>query len=227
MVKLGSKVDALGVVAAEHPRITQAIEHLAEKGVPTFALISALTAGCGVGYVGLDNWKLGRTSGWAIAGLCKKPGRIGIIVGSHRYRCQELNEIGFRSYFREHAPQFQLLEPMSSLEDRRYAEEMTRDLLKRAPDLVGLYIAGGGITGVMQVLRETGAHENLVTVGYELMEQTRSGLLDGILTLVLSHPMKALAASAADAMAEATTESRHRPLAQVVLPFEFYTAENV
>jgi hypothetical protein len=35
-----------------------------------------------------------------------------ILVGNHRYRCQEMNESGFRSYFREHAPGFTLLEPL-------------------------------------------------------------------------------------------------------------------
>ena len=227
MIKLGLQVDALGVVAAEHPRITQAIEQLYAAGIPTFALISNLTTPCGVGYVGLDNWKVGRTSAWAFANICKQPGKIGIIVGSHRYRCQELNEIGFRSYFREHAPEFQLLEPITSFEDKRFAEELTRELLRRESDLAGIYISGGGITGVIAALREAQTAGRLVTVGHELMNETRAGLLDGILTLVISHPLQKLASETIALMVDATTEGKHKPLATTRLPFEIYTAENL
>src|SRR5436190_944985 len=83
---------AVAVVAAQHPKIAQAIDTLDSRGVPVFALISEISARCGVGYAGLDNWKVGRTSAWMFTHLCKKPGKIAILVGSHRYRCQELNE---------------------------------------------------------------------------------------------------------------------------------------
>ena len=81
---------------------------------------------------GLDNWKVGRTAAWAIARLCTKPGRIGILVGNPRYRCQEMNESGFRSYFRECAPDFTLLEPISTFEDKAIAREVTEPLPPQA-----------------------------------------------------------------------------------------------
>ena len=153
LIELGETCDAVGVVAAVHPLITQAVEQLALRNVPVFALISQLSVTGGVHYVGLDNWKVGRTSAWAIEHICKIPGKIGILVGNHRYRCQEMNESGFRSYFREHAPAFTLLEPLSTFETSAVAEEMTEKLLSEHPDLVALYVAGGGISGVMNALR--------------------------------------------------------------------------
>src|SRR5262249_54204791 len=80
---LAESSDVLGVVAAEHPVVSSTIEALAERNIKTFALISQLTARCNVGYVGLDNWKVGRTSGWAFDNICKEPGKIGILVGNH------------------------------------------------------------------------------------------------------------------------------------------------
>jgi LacI family transcriptional regulator len=148
-----------------------------------FALISELTATSPTGYVGLDNWKVGRTAAWAVANICKRPGKVGIFIGSHRYRCQDLNEMGFRSHFREHAPEFTVLEALTSLEDSRYAAEMTRELLARNPDLVGLYVAGGGVSGVMSALREDDAFRRIVAVGHELTPKTREGLIDGVLKL--------------------------------------------
>jgi len=229
LMKLGKDVDAVAVVTADHPHVTRAIDHLNGSGVPVFALISDLTAQSRTGYVGLDNWKVGRTAAWAVSNICKQPGKVAIFVGSHRYLCQDVCEMSFRSYFREHAPDFHLLDPLTSLEDSRYAYENTLDLLKRNPDLVGLYIAGGGITGVMRALRDesTGAFRRIVTVGHELMDETRTGLIDGVLKLVLSHPIKLLAETVVDAMVRAAEGNRREPSVQLQLPFDIHTPENL
>jgi LacI family transcriptional regulator len=188
-------------------------------------VISELTSNKRIGYVGLDNWKVGRTAAWAIANICKRPGEVGIIVGSHRYRCQDLNEMGFRSYFREHAAEFTLLEARTSLEDARYGAEVTRELLARHPELIGLYVAGGGISGVIAVLRDNSAQYRVVVVGHELTPKTREGLIDGSLTLVISHPVSSMASVLIEAMAQATIGIGAAPVH--VLPFELHTVENI
>lgn len=194
MLRLGAEVDAIAVVSAEHPRVASAIDQLAARGVPTYGLISELTATAATGYVGLDNWRVGRTAGWAAASLCRRPGRVGIVVGNHRYRCQELNESGFRSYLREHAPDFTLLEPIQTFEDNAIARDVTEQLLRREPDLVALYVAGGGMPGAMEALRASGRAASLVTLGNDLTEHTRLGLIDHVLAMVFAHPVQRLAA---------------------------------
>jgi LacI family transcriptional regulator len=227
IVNFGLEFDALGVVAAEHPLINKAINKLSSKEIPIFGLITSLNEKCGVGYVGLDSWKAGRMAAWAIANICNTPGKIGLMNGSPRYRCQELNEIGFRSYLREHAPDFQILEPFSSQEVPDIAEELTRNLLKEVPDIVGFYFAGGGIIGAMRALREFHTEKRLVTVGYELMDETRNGLLDNILTLVISHPLQKLAAETISAMILAKKEKKSKQLPLIQIPFKIYTVGNL
>jgi LacI family transcriptional regulator len=225
MMEMGSQVEALAVVSAEHPRVTEAIERLAGQGVRTVALISGLTAPSGATYVGLDNWKVGRTAAWAFARLCRAPGRIGILVGNHRYRCQEMNEAGFRSYFREHAQGFTLLEPLPTYESRDIAREATAQLLAREPDLAGLFVSGGGITGAMAAIQEAG-RKDLVAVGYEVIDPTRNGLLDGTLTLVIAHPLQRLAAECLAALGDCVQEPS-RPAPDRLIPFDIVTAENL
>jgi LacI family transcriptional regulator len=227
IVRLARLVDAIGVVAADHPHVAEAIDQAHERGVPVIGLISELTAQSRVGYVGLDNWKVGRTAAWAIANICQAPGKVGIIVGSHRYRCQDQNEMGFRSFFREHAPEFQLLEPLTSLEEARYAAEITRELIRRNPDLAGLFVAGGGVRGVMEALRENEVFKQVVTVALDLIRETRMGLIDGVLKLVIAHPLERFAETTVRVMADATDRDRAEGAAAHVLPFDIYTAENV
>lgn len=227
LLNLGEDCNAVGVVSAVHPLITQAIEVLAVKNVAIFALISQLSATGSVNFVGLDNWKVGRTSAWAFHQICKSPGKIGILVGNHRYRCQEMNESGFRSYFREFAPAFQLLEPLSTFETSAVAEEITEKLVAEHPDLIGLYISGGGISGAMNALRLTGKAGHIAAVGYELMDITRAGLLDGTLTLVISHPLQRLAQETIAGMIRATGLPPDSARQTVILPFDIHTRENI
>ena len=222
---LAQDCDALGLTAAVHPVVTEAIDAVQAMGKPVFALIAQLSAAGQMHYIGLDNWKVGRTSAWAFDHICKTPGKIGILMGNPRYRNQEMNETGFRSYFREHAPDFTLLEPLATFESAAVAQEMTEKLLAEHPDLAGLYISGGGISGALEAIRQTGRAGSLVVVGYDLMDVTRAALLDGTMTMVIAHPLARLARDAIDGMVKACTTpgGNHTSIA----PFEIFTRENI
>jgi len=243
---LGQRVDALAVVSVDHPHVSLAIERLQARGIPTFALISDLTAEAKAAFIGQDSRKEGRTAAWMIAKTASggpkgstpggpPGGKIAIIVGTHRYLCQETAEISFRSYFREHAPEFKLLEPLVNLEDARIALEATRELMEDNDDLVGLYICGGGMDGVIDAAREVRAERiergrdlpPVAIVCNELSAKTRDALIDGILTAVISTRTGAVAARAVEAMVLAAGAPAPAQPSQILVPFDLFIAENV
>ncbi len=223
---LAENCQAVAITSAVHPQITHAVQEIAARGIHVFAFITQLSAAGQMHYIGLDNWKVGRTSAWTIANHCKKPGKIGIITGSHRYRNQEMKEIGFRSYFRENEPDFTLLEPLSTYESSAVAQEVTEKLLTDHPDLAGLYITGGGISGAIAALRAHGSAAKMVVVGDELTTVTRAALLDGTLTLVISHPLDRMARDLIRGMTKAAT-TRHGGNWSSVTAFDMHNRENI
>lgn len=226
-MRLAEDCQAIGIVSAVHPIVTEAVTHIQAAGVHVFALVAQLSASGHVPYVGLDNWKVGRTAAWAFAHICKAPGKIGILLGNPRYRNQEMNETGFRSYFREMAPEFTLLEPLSTHEASAVALEMTEKLLEEHPDLAGLYVSGGGISGALAALRSTGKAGKITAVGYDLFDVTRAALLDGSITMVISHPLDRLAHEALEAMTTACSPIGAAANLTRIVPFELYTRENL
>lgn len=226
--EIGRTADALAVVAVDHPHVSEAIDELAARDVPTFALLSELSAPALAGFVGVDSRKAGRTAAWTIARLAKEPGPVGVLVGTHRYLSQELAEISFRTYFREHAPTFQLLETVVNLEDDRIAYEATLELLGRNRALRGIYLAGGGTNGMIRALRDERAGPHVIAVCNELQPRTRAALIDGILDLVLSAPLPTLATRAVEAMARAGAGAgRPQGTTLVHLRAELFISENV
>jgi len=95
---LAARVDCIGLIALDNPLIRHAIKKISAAGVHIFTLFSDLSP-CGQsGYIGLDNLKAGRTAGWFAERLLEQQGVIGVLLGDHRFNCQESCEISFRSY---------------------------------------------------------------------------------------------------------------------------------
>ena len=226
MIAMSKRVDALAVVTADHPLVSEAVAQVSATGRPVILLLHDITAPQRAGFVGIDHRKAGRTAAWGISRLAAKPGKVGIFVGSHRYLGQEAAEMSFRSYFRELAPRFQLLEPISTFEKSQFAYEGMKDLHKRHPDLAGVYVAGGGMEGVIEALRESGRGPDVVTVCNEMIPETRSALIDGTLDLVISTPVPLLAERTVEVMIKAMPR-KDDSQTRVVLPFELYNSENI
>ena len=227
LAQVSHRADALAIVSVDHPSISQAVDELRERGIVTFGLLTGLAAPARAGYVGIDNRKAGRMAAWTIARTARRSGEVGLLVGSHRYLGQEMREIGFRSYFREHAPTFRVLETLVNLEEPRIAYEATLDFLQKHPGLAGIYVAGGGMEGVIAALRDEGRAGSLSVVVPELTPESRSALVDDIVTLVIGTPLQQLAQRTIEAMLRAIDGGAAEAPGQLFLPYDIYTSENL
>ncbi|MDJ0631017.1 MAG: LacI family DNA-binding transcriptional regulator [Rhodobacter sp.] len=192
MLSMRGRVDAIAATAVNHHQTTEAVLQLKADGIPVFALFNDFAQGERISYIGLNNLKVGRIAAWMIATAAHKTGKIAIFVGGHRWHGHELRETGFRSYFREAKPQFQVLDTLVNLETRQLTYEATLDLLARHPDVVGIYLAGGGMEGAIQALREVRLAGQVALVVNELTPESRSALSDGFVTMVISTPLRQL-----------------------------------
>lgn len=227
IISIGERCEALAIVAPQHPLVADSIDAVLDRGVPIVSLIGPLSAKGNISFVGLDNWKVGRTAAWAFDKMVRIPGEIGVLVGSHRLRNQEMNESGFRSYFREHNARFSVLEPLPTYESAAVAREHVEKLLTEHPSLCGLYISGGGVTGAIAALRAMPKRDDFVAVGYELFDDTRAALIDGTLSMIISHPMRRFARETVATLIKAKIAGRDGGAHRVTFGFDIYTPESV
>ena len=224
---LARRADAIAMVATEHPSVGDTVAELAAIGVPVIALLSDAASAARRAYLGLDNRKVGRTSAWLLSRCIRQPGKVAIFVGSHRFEGHELREIGARSYFREAAPELEIIDTQVSLEDLALAHEAVLDLLRRHKDLRGIYVGGGGTEGVVAALREESRPGAVALVCSELTDVTRAGLADGVVSAVISTPIGLLARRCVSEMLAALEPGGVQPPDQTFLPFEIYVSENI
>lgn len=223
---LAQRCRAVAMTSIDHPTVSAAVAEVKARGVPVFSLLSDFASGVREGYVGLNNRKVGRSAAWIISRIAK-PGKIAIFVGSGRFHGHELREIGFRSYFREYAPQFQLLDTLLNLETPSIAYEATLHLMQRHGDLAGFYVAGGGMEGAIAALREEGAGRGIIAVCNELTAESRSGLADNVITAAIATPLVRLSQQLLGLMVTAIESGPADTPGQFFLPYELFISENI
>jgi len=224
---LAGRCRSIGLVAPDHPSISAAVDELKAKDIPVFSLLSDFAAGVREGYVGVNNRKAGRTAAWMIAKAAQKPGKVAIFVGSHRFHGHELREIGFRSFFREQAPEFTVLDTMVNLETRQITHEAMLELLRRHPDLAGCYVAGGGMEGAIAALRESQMKQLPVMIVNEITPESRAALADNIVTMAIATPLPRLCRDLVELMGHAIERGAANAPGQTFLPFDIYLPENI
>lgn len=226
IIGMAGKVQAVAATGIDHPDVTHAVAALRERGIPVAALLSDFAQGARETYVGTNNLKTGRTAGWLMHHIARPAGKLSVFIGGHRFHGHDLRETGFRSFIRECAGGFELLEAMINLETRALTYEATLDLAGRHPDLVGIYCAGGGMEGAIAAVRELRAKRRLVLIVHELTPESRQGLIDGSVAVALATPLAQVAAEALAALGSSLA-GQPSSAGQVFVSPSIVTPENV
>ncbi|MFT4183894.1 MAG: LacI family DNA-binding transcriptional regulator [Rhizobium sp.] len=80
--------DAVVSYMPDHPLVHQAVEGLRARGVPVVTVISDVQGSRRIGYAGTDHYKAGRSAGYFISKMSRKPGSIVLLC----------NHLGFQSH---------------------------------------------------------------------------------------------------------------------------------
>ena len=225
--QLSQSCQAVAASAVTHPEITDTIVSVQAAGVPCFALLNDFAQGVRQNYVGLNNLKTGRVAAHMIATAVHRPGKTAVFVGGYRWHGHELRETGFRSYFREYAPQFTVLDTLVNLETRQLTYEATLDLLSRHPDLRGIYCAGGGMEGAIAALREARAPGEVALVVNEITPSSRAALADRYVAMAIATPLERLCRDLVALMVSAVQNGATPVPGQHFLRPDLYLPESV
>lgn len=207
LTDLGRKCNSIAAIAVNDQRLNQVVQTLKDDGVNVIAMLNDFAQGIRSTYLGTNNVKIGRLAAWMITKTVHEPGKLAIFVGGNRWHGHDLREVGFRSFVREVDRGFTVLDTLVNLETRQLTYEATLELLDRHPDLRGIYVAGGGMEGAIAALREVHDRPKVALVVNELTAESRSGLIDGYVTMTISTPLKELCETVIDMMVRATNET--------------------
>ena len=219
------KVNAMAVVALDHPLVWDEVGNLKRIGIPVWSLLSSVSAPEIAGCVATNSRMAGRTAAWGMTRCAKQGSRLGVLIGSHRYTSHEEREAAFRGFFREHDSAFEIIQPIAYLDSREGAYEAASEMLTHVDGLGGIYLNGGGVMGLMQALRENSMEGKVSVICHELTPASREGLIEGAIDMVIGTPIGLVAKSAVEALALGSAGNDRRT--SVTLPFQIHISENI
>ena len=225
--RMAGRCDVLAATAVNHPEVSAAVADLRAQGMTVYSLLSEFAPGQAAGYLGLDNFKHGRTAGWMFDISTPGAGCVAIVVGGLRWHGHDLRDQGFRGYLRDHAPRLAVLDTIVNLETRQLTYEAVSQLLARRADLRGIYVAGGGMEGAIAAVRDARAEGRVRLVVSALTPDSRRGLRGGQVTLVIDTPLEKLCRELIARMAAIVPGAPVQPMPPLFLPPDMSVGESV
>ena len=185
---IGPSYDGVAVVALDHPRVREALNALAERGVTVVTLVSDVPSSRRAHYVGIDNSAAGRTAATLMGRyLSGKRGKVGLSAGSLSLRDHIERQFGFEQVMAHDFPNLTLLPVREGRDDRVKVQAVAEQLLADHPDLIGLYNVGAGSGGIAAALEQAGRAREVVFITHELTEDTRRALIDGTIDIIINQ----------------------------------------
>ncbi len=224
--KFAETMDVIGIIALDHPLIRHAVSEATSKGVKVVTLISDLSPCNQSAYIGFDNKQLGRTAAWAAEHFFLETGKIGIVLGDYRFQCQETYEISFRSYLRECARDYQVLEPVKSFESIQGGYDAVINLFKEHDDISLLYIPCGGAEGMFQALNDLGKSDTVKVICHGPFIDYQLRLIDRSIDLMFFQPVNELAKKTLDICSD-LLKGKETGFVNVLINFNIITRENM
>jgi LacI family transcriptional regulator, galactose operon repressor len=189
--------DGVAIVSFDHPSVLEAVNGYCAKGGKVVCIVSDLPRSRRQSFVGIDNVSAGRTAAYLLGRFSRThPGSVALLSGSRRQRDHQDRILGFQSVL--HA-EFPFLKIVSLEEEHRTDEgwrEYTERLLKRYPDVRGIYNTGAENAGIARAIKESGSKGSIVFVAHELTDESRVLLADGVLDVVLNQDAHFIASRA-------------------------------
>ena len=151
-------------------RVREAINRAAAAGIPLVNTNSDIDGTQRLCYVGQDGRRASRVAGRTMGNLLGGSGRIAIISSAvasenNSYHVK-VREEGFCNFLRETFPAVEIVASLESFEDPEITYRETYNLLKKNPDLDGLYITCGGVGQVGRAIRDCG-REDIKALSFE------------------------------------------------------------
>lgn len=184
LLRHGRRYDGVAFHGLEHPLVREAVNILADEGVPLVTFVSDVSHSDCAAFVGMDNHAAGRTAAYLMtrfmgARAQQHGTKVMLVAGSLSYRAHVERQTGFLQLQQEKYPKIQVVGLREGAEEIDANYRHARALLEQHPDLSGIYCIGGGAKGITRALQEANLGHKVVFIGHGLGPDTRAALIDG------------------------------------------------
>lgn len=195
--RLSPRTEGVGLITLDHARTRAAIKRLCEGGVRVVTIASDVPGTPRAAYVGVENRIAGRTAAQILGMMCgTRRGPVGLFIGSRGFHGHLEREAGFRAVLQERFGGLDILPSIVTDEDSTRARSAMTTLLRRRPDLAGVYCVGAGRSGIVEALQVAAPARRPFVVVHDLTDSARQWLHDDVIDVVIDQNPRLIAEQA-------------------------------
>jgi LacI family transcriptional regulator len=177
------------VKAPDTPDVSDAIDRLADAGIPVVTYATDVPGSKRIGYVGIKNRAAGETAGYLLEQWLRDcPAHVLITLSSNAFRGEEEREMGFRSMLRRVGSRT-VVEISESEGLDATVERLALEALERDQRIGAVYSIGGGNVAIVRAFEKLD-RAYLAFIAHDLDEDNRQLLRAGKLSAVLEHDLR-------------------------------------
>ena len=179
-------LDGLALTAIDVPEMTAYIDRLAEK-IPVVTYNTDFTRSRRLCFVGQEHISAGRTAGNLLCNSLRRPGTIVPLISYPNILAHTQRVDGLRSVLAACPVEVSLAPAMETEESDQRAYEIVSTLLRTRPDVVCIYVAGGGQVGAADALADSGRGREVMMICYDLLPRTMEHLKAGVVDYTIGQ----------------------------------------
>ena len=176
---------ALALSPLEEEGIIKAINELTKDNIKIITFNTDLQKIDKLCFIGQNLVQSGRVAGELMGKLLPAGGKVAILSGSTRIRALQERIQGFKEIIQEELQGLKIIEILENITNNDDSYNKAIHLVKKFPDLKGIFITANGIEGLGKALRELG-REDIKFICYDIfpgaIELIKSKTIDFAIT---------------------------------------------
>lgn len=176
---------AIAITPTMDSEVIDKVNELERKGVPVVFFNRDYHESDRLCYVGMNNYKCGKVSGFLMGNMLPEGGKVLPMTGHLTNYAHYRRAKGFIEVIQRDFPSIELMPIQGCFDSDDYAYQITSLSLQNEPELNGIFVASNGAYGAAKAIREQGRNVKLIT--FDLNEPNREALADGYISIVLDQ----------------------------------------
>lgn len=165
-------VTAISMFPIEHGLIRNYINKLVDSRIPVVTFNSDIKDTGRLCFVGQDHLMGGRVAGGLMGKILNGKGRIAIITSSLNLLCHRQRIDGFKAKMEGEFKDIKIVKIAENEDKDSSAFELTLSLCERSNNIDGVYITGGGTSGLGKALKILGLEKSIKVISHDFVQGT-------------------------------------------------------
>jgi LacI family transcriptional regulator, galactose operon repressor len=177
-----NSVDGVALFSIDSEKIRKKIDAIVAQGLPVVTYNSDIRNSNRICFVGQDHYKGGFVAGDLMSNILPTDSEVIIITSLLELACHKNRTAGFKQAIQDFEANISVIAIVENQDRKQSAFEQTLKLIEKFPSIKGIYVTGGGVSGVGEALRTVDKHKDIKIICHDLVESTvklmRQGVID-------------------------------------------------